>query len=196
MRLLKYILVLVALVELIVVIVLITSESLEKVEHINSLFLAKERSLTLKSNRLRDSTKKLEQFRYRSIREILVKIIEERAKMYLGRPYVWGGNGPSCFDCSGFTKMVYRAIGIELPRVSRQQAKVGKLVHFNELQKGDIIFFDTGRKYQKRVTHVGIYLEDGKFIHASSGNRRVVITSFNKKIFYKRRFLWGRRLVW
>jgi len=192
MRLLKYILVTVAVTELIVAIILITDKSLERLEDINTLFLKKERGLTIKSG----LKKELKEFKSNSLRDILVETIEERAKMFLGKPYVWGGNGPSCFDCSGFTKMVYRAIGIELPRVSRQQAKVGKLVHFNELKKGDIIFFDTGKRYRKRVTHVGIYLEDGKFIHASSGNRRVVITSFNKRLFYKRRFLWGRRLVW
>jgi len=192
MRLLKRVLVAILIVELLIAIVVITNESLKRLEDINSSFFSKEKSLSFNSLAKRE----VRHFKYRSLREILVKIIEYRAKRFLGAPYVWGGNGPSCFDCSGFTKMVYNAIGIELPRVSRDQAKVGRLVHFDELQKGDIIFFDTGKKYQRRVTHVGIYLEDGKFIHASSGKRRVVITSFNKRIFYKKRFLWGRRLVW
>jgi len=125
----------------------------------------------------------------------LTQNIELKAKAFLGKPYVWGATGPNCFDCSGFTQKVYRTVGINLPRVSRSQAKVGKLVRFNELQKGDMVFFDTSHKYRGKVNHVGIYLEDGKFIHASSGNHKVVITSFDKKKFYRNRFLWGRRII-
>jgi len=187
---LKRILAVVVLIELIVMLVLLTDKSLQRFRELNC------KVLEHKNSNLEVKNRKIEKFKYRSIREVLVNIVENRAKRFLGKPYVWGGNGPSCFDCSGFTKMVYNAVGINLPRVSREQAKVGKLVRFNELQKGDIIFFDTGRKYKRRVTHVGIYLEDGKFIHASSGKRRVTITSFNKRTFYKKRFLWGRRLVW
>jgi len=113
----------------------------------------------------------------------------------LGKPYVWGATGPNCFDCSGFTQQVYKSVGINLPRVSRNQAKVGKLVRFNELQKGDMVFFDTEHKFRGIVNHVGIYIGDGKFIHASSGNHKVVITSFDKKRFYRNRFLWGRRII-
>ena len=121
--------------------------------------------------------------------------IEENAKKFLGRRYVWGAVGPNCFDCSGFTMKVFRTAGINLPRVSRNQAKVGALVKFEELKRGDMVFFDTSKRPTGRVNHVGIYLEDGKFIHASSGNKRVVITSFDKKAFYKQRFLWGRRVL-
>jgi len=191
MKYLKKILAVVVLIELIIVIIVITDKSLIKFKELNSSL---DKKLTLNKN-LEYKPINIEKFKYRSIREILVNVVESRARRFLGKPYVWGGNGPSCFDCSGFTKMVYNAIGINLPRVSREQAKVGKLVHFNELKKGDIIFFDTGRRYKRRVTHVGIYLEDGKFIHASSGKRRVTITSFNKKRFYRERFLWGRRVV-
>jgi len=127
--------------------------------------------------------------------EEILNNIELNAKSFLGTKYVWGATGPTKFDCSGFTQKVYRTVGINLPRVSRNQAKVGKLVRFNELQKGDMVFFDTTRKNIGRVNHVGIYLEDGKFIHASSGNHKVVITSFDKKRFYKNHFLWGRRII-
>jgi hypothetical protein len=123
------------------------------------------------------------------------KEIEARAKRLLGRRYVWGAVGPNSFDCSGFTMKVFREVGINLPRVSRNQAKVGRLVKFEELKRGDMVFFDTSRNRVGRVNHVGIYLEDGKFIHASSGKKRVVITSFDKKSFYKERFLWGRRVL-
>ena len=122
--------------------------------------------------------------------------IEQSAKRFLGYRYVWGATGPNKFDCSGFTQKVFKIVGINLPRVSREQAKVGKYVPFNALKKGDIVFFDT-TKHRKtgRVTHVGIYLEDGKFIHASSGGKRVMISSFKRRTFYKNRFLWGRRII-
>ncbi len=121
--------------------------------------------------------------------------IEQNAKRFLGYRYVWGATGPNKFDCSGFTQKVFKIVGINLPRVSREQAKVGKYVPFNALKKGDIIFFDTKHRKTGRVTHVGIYLEDGKFIHASSGGKRVMITSFKRRTFYKNRFLWGRRII-
>jgi len=130
---------------------------------------------------------------YRLKREIDKKL-EYQAKKYLGIRYVWGATGPNKFDCSGFTQKVYKSAGVQLPRHSTRQAMVGKYIKYKDLQRGDMVFFDTSRKHKGVVNHVGIYLEDGKFIHASSGKKRVVITDFNKKKFYKRRFLWGRRI--
>lgn len=121
--------------------------------------------------------------------------IEVYAKRFLDVPYVWGAIGPDKFDCSGFTKKIYSKFGIDIPRHSSHQAKVGKYIKYDELERGDMVFFDTDRKLTGRVNHVGIYLEDGKFIHASSGNKKVVITNFNEKLFYKNRFLWGRRVI-
>ncbi|MCK4442580.1 MAG: C40 family peptidase, partial [Sulfurovaceae bacterium] len=111
----------------------------------------------------------------------------DTAKGFLGTKYVWAANGPNCFDCSGFTKYVYKQNGITLPRYSGHQAKVGTKVSFNELEKGDLVFFDTEHKFRGKVNHVGIYIGDGKFIHASSAKKKVIITSFDKKPFYKRR---------
>ena len=121
--------------------------------------------------------------------------IELNAKKFLGVPYVWGATGPSKFDCSGFTQWVYRDVGIEIPRVSRDQAKVGQYVRYDELQRGDMVFFDTKKHRKGKVTHVGIYLGDGDFIHASSTGKKVVIYNFDRKSFYKERFLWGRRVT-
>ena len=72
---------------------------------------------------------------------------------------------------------------------------MGKFVSFNELQPGDMMFFDTHKKRTGRVSHVGIYLGAGNFIHASSAGKKVVIYNFYEKPFYKERFLWGRRVV-
>jgi len=121
--------------------------------------------------------------------------IIDTAKEFLGIKYVWAANGPDCFDCSGFTKYVYKQNGITLPRYSGHQAKVGIKVSFDELEKGDLVFFDTEHKFRGKVNHVGIYIGDGKFIHASSAKKKVVITSFDEKPFYKRRFLRGERVI-
>jgi len=121
--------------------------------------------------------------------------VEHYAKKHLGFKYVWGATGPKRFDCSGFTQKVYKVAGIKIPRNSRAQAKVGQYIKYENLQKGDMVFFDTNRKKTGRVNHVGIYLEDGKFIHASSGSKKVVITNFRKRAYYKSRFLWGRRII-
>jgi cell wall-associated NlpC family hydrolase len=122
--------------------------------------------------------------------------VEAYAKEFLGYKYVWGATGPNTFDCSGFTQKVYRdSTGITIPRVSREQAKVGLYVSYNELKRGDMVFFDTSKEHKGVVNHVGIYLEKGEFIHASSGGKKVMITNFNKRRFYKNRFLWGRRVI-
>ncbi|CAA6816329.1 MAG: Putative secreted protein [uncultured Sulfurovum sp.] len=125
----------------------------------------------------------------------VIQSIENKAKSFLGVPYVWGATGPSKFDCSGFTQWVYRDVGINIPRVSRQQARVGQFVSYANLQRGDMVFFDTKKKRTGRVSHVGIYLGNGDFIHASSAGKSVVIYNFNQKKFYKKRFLWGRRVL-
>jgi len=120
--------------------------------------------------------------------------IELNAKSFLGTPYVWGATGPNQFDCSGFTQWVFRDAGVSIPRVSREQAKVGEYIRYENLQRGDMVFFDTKKHRTGKVCHVGIYLGEGNFIHASSSGKKVVIFNFNKKNFYKKRFLWGRRL--
>ena len=117
------------------------------------------------------------------------------AEAFLGARYVWAANGPDCFDCSGFTKYVYRENGMTIPRYSGHQAQVGMQVSYDELQVGDLVFFDTTKGYKGKVNHVGIYLGGDRFIHASSAKKHVVITSFEEKRFYRDRFLWGQRVV-
>ncbi|WP_456431053.1 LysM peptidoglycan-binding domain-containing protein [Nitratifractor sp.] len=117
------------------------------------------------------------------------------AKRYLGRRYVWGAEGPYTFDCSGFTQYVMKkSRGITLPRVSRKQAYYGRYVSYRNLKPGDLVFFDTSRRRRGYVNHVGIYIGNHKFIHASSARHRVVITSFITHPFYRARFKWGRRV--
>ena len=115
------------------------------------------------------------------------------AKKYLGTKYVWGANGPTEFDCSGFTKYVCNKNGIKIPRKSTMQAKVGKKIARKDLKAGDLIFFDTSKEHNGTINHCGIYLGHNKFIHASSLYKKVTISAL-KKNFYESRFRWGRRV--
>lgn len=117
----------------------------------------------------------------------------KEAKEHLGKVYVWGAVGPKTFDCSGFTSFVCRKNGINIPRTSIRQGEVGTKVVRKELKEGDLIFFDTSKEKKGYINHVGIYLGDNKFIHASSASSEVVISSLNQS-FYKARFKWGRRV--
>ncbi len=82
------------------------------------------------------------------------------AASQLGKPYVWGAEGPNSYDCSGLTSWAFARAGVTLPRSSSQQARVGTPVSWNDLQPGDLVF------YYHPVSHVGIYAGDGKFINA------------------------------
>ena len=121
--------------------------------------------------------------------------ITRLAKKKLGKRYVWGATGSkNTFDCSGLTTYVYKKNGINLPRRAIAQSKVGKRVARSQLRPGDLIFFDTSKGHRGYVNHVGIYIGNGKFIHASSAKKKVVITSLNKP-FYSQRFKGARRLA-
>jgi len=120
------------------------------------------------------------------------KKIEKIAKKKLGKRYVWGASGTkNTYDCSSFTKYVYRKNGISIPRTSIMQSKHGKYVKRKDLKKGDLIFFDTSKRRKGYVNHVGIYLGNNKFIHASSAKKKVVVSSLSK--FYGQRYKGARR---
>jgi len=115
------------------------------------------------------------------------------AYAYRGTPYVWGGTSRSGgFDCSGFTSAVYRRNGVTLPRTSREQSEIGQRVSRNQLHRGDLVFFKTTGNGE--VSHVGIYVGSGKFIHASSGGHRVMVSSLGES-YYSNRFAGARRVV-
>lgn len=90
--------------------------------------------------------------------------IVETAKKYLGVPYVWGGTSPSGFDCSGFVYYVLRSCGISVSRTLATMYQQGTPVAKSQLQPGDVVFFQN--TYKSGISHVGIYVGDGKFIHA------------------------------
>ncbi|QZY56583.1 C40 family peptidase [Crassaminicella profunda] len=114
------------------------------------------------------------------------------AKEQLGKRYVYGAMGPNTFDCSGFTSYVYKKIGIKLPRASREQSRAGQKVSKSNLRIGDLVFFDTNGGNNGNVSHVGIYIGNGQFIHAATGRRRITITDLNSS-YYRGRFVTARR---
>ena len=116
------------------------------------------------------------------LNNLLNKIVKE-SNTYLGTPYLWGGTTKNGIDCSAFVKNVYLSIGIKLPRVSQNQAKVGKTITLDKIRKGDLIFFETDKNRPNTVSHVGIYLGSGNLIHASSKNKKVVIVPLNQGYF-------------
>lgn len=101
-----------------------------------------------------------------SVSKSVQDVIKE-AENYRGVPYVFGGNTPKGFDCSGYVRYVFAKKGISLPRSADEQYTVGTKVSKKNLQPGDLVFFET---YEKGVSHSGIYIGNGKFISATSSS--------------------------
>jgi len=117
-------------------------------------------------------------------------VIDE-ASAWLGTPYKYGGSTRSGADCSGFVSTVYKtAAGRKLPRSSRDQAGAGNAVDINKAKPGDLLFFNTSGG---GVSHVGIYLGNRTFIHAST-SRGVIYSSLDEQ-YYKSRFLFARTVL-
>ena len=111
--------------------------------------------------------------------------VEPIARTYLSIPYRYGAQSRKSTDCSGFVQQVFREFDIKLPRTAREQYKVGTKIERSRLSSGDLLFFRT-RARKKYPTHVGIYLGNGKMIHASSRQHKVVISDVNHPYYVKR----------
>jgi cell wall-associated NlpC family hydrolase len=145
------------------------------------------------------------------LREKLINV----ADTYKGVPYKRGGASSTATDCSGLTMQVYRDMGLNLPRSSREQFHVGTPKKKDALEKGDLVFFSTNSPYRKikirskknpnkkivkyikaprRITHVGIYVGDGKFIHAPRPGHTVTVESLNTN-YYKKNYVGARSVI-
>ena len=114
------------------------------------------------------------------------------AKAKLGSPYVWGAEGPDSFDCSGFTYYIYKnALGITLPRTSKAQSTYGTYVSKENLQPGDLVFFDSS--YGSNVNHVGIYIGNNEMIHSPKPGDVVKVQKIDTN-YYKKAYVTARRV--
>jgi len=118
-------------------------------------------------------------------RSLLVRVV----KTFLGVPYKLGGSTLKGIDCSAFVRKIYEVFNIQLPRTTREQFSIGKKVQKNQLEEGDLVFF---RERGNRA-HVGIYVGENQFVHASSYSREVKIDYLDTP-YYSKRFLRGVRV--
>lgn len=113
-------------------------------------------------------------------------VVVQKALRHIGAPYRYGGSTPAGFDCSGFVRYVHEIAGIGLPRTVAEQYRVGDPVGRASLRPGDLVFFDGLR-------HNGIYIGQGRFVHASSGSARVDVSHLDDP-WFRERFTGARRL--
>lgn len=117
--------------------------------------------------------------------------ISKTATQFIGTPYRFGGEGLTGIDCSSLVQQVFREHQIALPRTAREQRMVGSEVAEGDLRKGDLVFFQT---YASYPSHVGIYLGEGKMIHASSAKGEVTVSDLNSD-YYRSRYLGAKRVA-
>lgn len=125
----------------------------------------------------------------RSITSVARRIISTSMD-YIGVPYVFGGTSPYGFDCSGYVQYVFAKAGVSLPRTADVQYEVGTPISTTDLVPGDLVFFST---YTYGASHVGIYVGEGNFIHASS-SQGVTISSLSSA-YYSSHYIGSRRIL-
>ena len=128
----------------------------------------------------------------------LASSLTDEALLHLNKPYIYATAGPDSFDCSGLTfycsKKAYHKT---LKRTAYEQGYddfYEKIVNIEDLQRGDLVYFNTNLKDNDLCDHAGIYLMNGNFIHASSSDEKVVISNLLTG-YYNKRFSWGRRII-
>ncbi len=109
----------------------------------------------------------------------------------IGRPYRYGGATPEGFDCSGLVQYVFGQASVVLPRSSREQSDIGRRIHLDRAQPGDLLFYSfTG----KRIDHVAIYLGDGQAVHAPASGRQVIVAPVAQK-YWMNKFVEARDVL-
>lgn len=169
-----------------------TAKILIGISVISSLSFSKG-EINFQKQLINENSKKIETFENNAIKsnkdreeKIRYKIVEF-AKTQIGKPYVYGATGNSSFDCSSFVQYVFKKIlGITIPRVSAEQSVFKPKLH-NNIKKGDLLFFETLEK--GRISHVGMYIGNRQFIHASSKSKKVTVSDFSG--FYQEKFRWA-----
>lgn len=119
-------------------------------------------------------------------------LIVREARESVGIPYAWARQSQKSTDCAGLVRRVAAAAGISLPRTSRAQYASGHPIPASDLRPGDLVFFRN--TYRRGISHVGIYIGQGEFIHAASRRRRVVVDRLDKQ-YFAARFAGARRIV-
>ena len=152
--------------------------------------IAKQKAMKIKEAQHQAKLHHLDYHLSRQEREALT----EYAKYFKGGRYIWGGTTPKGFDCSGYVQYLYKKQGINLPRTALSQSQVGEDVDIDELKKGDLLFFLTDKKRKIPVTHVGIYLGNGEFIHAASRKKGIIISPITHG-YYASKFVKAKRVI-
>ncbi|MBR3751029.1 MAG: peptidoglycan-binding protein [Clostridia bacterium] len=129
--------------------------------------------------------------------ESIQEQMADYAQTLLGIPYILGAKGPKAYDCSGFTSRVFRDFGIEIPRSAYAQghtSSVGKKIeNIKDLQVGDMVFFNTNPNDGDECDHVGIFVGENRFVHASFAEGEIIVSDITKH-YWKKIFSWGRRV--
>ena len=147
---------------------------------------ANAKSISRNSHRYSKTVKSVSQ---RSGR-VVPRTLLSRGLSMVGSRYRYGGTSSRGVDCSGLMKVIYQKEGIALPHSARQQYRIGKPISSGKLAPGDLVFFNT----RGSVSHVGMYIGNGKFLHAANPREGVRVDSLNS-IYYNRRYIGARRIL-